>query len=453
MYALHFLRTKCTQLQQRGGIQELCMYIFGAFTTKSSNVIMTALLLQYITPTEYGLITLLHSFTGLVTIIMGGGLKQILLCSFFTYSAAEQKRLITTLVYVYVVYALPVLLISISSTKTIAAHLFCPKTCTASLLVLAFIYCFMFFFTELLYQVLILQHQARLVTYVQVSLNWCMVASNLFLLTYCSLGMYSIMISYVVGYSCLALWAVYTYADATSVSWSHLTMSVKQVSAYLKQGITFVPTLVCNWMVLFAPRWLLSFMIPLQDVGLYACADAGGQLYFLLITQPITHTYVPRLLESFSKDTATTISSEQQNRKCTLYGIVLALLGTSIGYQYGRPFFEFLVPQSYHQAYVYIWYSIIGHIFFTGSCCLIPLLQTQHKSTHSTLFAGLSTVITIGGIFVCVPVWGVYAAAMVTTCSHIVYYVLLYWYGHLLLKRLISHEMAQNRTHEASMQT
>lgn len=453
MYALHLLRTKCAQLQQNVGIQELCTYICGAVIIKSSTVIMAPLLLHYVTPREYGLITLLHSFTGLVTIIMGGGLKQVLLCSFFKHSVAEKKHLIITLVYVYGLYALPLLLITLMHTNSIALYLFYQESCAPYLLILALIYCFLFFFAELLYQVLILQHNARLVTYIQVSLNWLMVASNLFLLTYCSLGMYSIMISYVIGYACVALWAAYTYADATCASWSHVTMSVKQVSAYLKQGMVFVPTLVCNWIILFAPRWLLAFILSLQDVGLYACADAGGQLYFLLITQPIAHAYVPRLLASFSKDTATTIASEQQNRKFTLYGIILALLCVSIGYQYGRPFFEFLVPQAYHQAYIYIWYSIIGHIFFTGSSCLIPFLQAHHKSWHSALFAGLSTGITVVGILMCVPLWGVYAAAMVTTCSQILNYLLLYWYGNLLLKRLISHEMMQTAVHEVRLHT
>src|SRR6478752_5258580 len=110
MYTWHLFRIKCAQLQQRLEIQELCTYVCGALITKSSAVIMAPLLLHYVTPREYGLITLLHSFTGLVTIIMGGGLKQVLVSSFFKHSVSEQKRLIITLVYVYGLYALPLLL-------------------------------------------------------------------------------------------------------------------------------------------------------------------------------------------------------------------------------------------------------------------------------------------------------------------------------------------------------
>lgn len=435
MYALKNLHIKWKQLCTSSSMKDFFIYFSGALLLRGTSVIMAPFLLHKLLPEEYGLLALLHSFTSIVTILMGFGLRQVVLSEFFQHSEKQKSLLIATIVYVYLFYAVPLLIAALYNCAHLNYYIF-SNAAPNNLIAVTLLYCFIFFFIELMYQILTYQQQALLVTYLQVCMSLCIIFCNIFLLFFCNAGMYSMMTSYLCGYTLAGVWGMYTYLDTTHISTYRCKISLQEAPKYLMLGLPFIPTLLFSWVLSSTTRWLLASMATLQDVGIYTLADAFGQLYFLVILQPINNAYIPRLMHSFSKDVSTRRETEQQNRRITVYGMVAGLAAISVLCVCCKPLFHLLIPKPYQAAISYIWFIIVGNVFLTGSSCFSAFIQSHQGAWFLAGSVAIPALVNILSNIFFIPIWGIYGAIITTTTAQMLYCMTLYCYGNKLLKRM-----------------
>lgn len=427
-------------------IKNFFIYSASALMLRSASIIVAPLTLHLLSPADYGLISLIGSFASIVTILLGFGLRQVVSIEFFHYSGEQQRTLINTILCAYVLLASPVCLCALFGCSLINQHIFAGAA-TPHLIMIAVIYCFIFFFVELLYQILRYQEKVRLVTTLQTGCALVLIFCNCLLLIWFKAGVYSSIMSYCISYGAVCVWGAYKYCCSQYMPTLCLRTSVKQIPSYLKIGLPFIPTVLCSWVLSSSDRWLLARMASLHDVGLYALADTFGQLYMFIILQPISNAYLPQLMRSF-KGSENITATEQKNRTRTIAGMVALTSVISVGYLLCKPIALMLLPSSYHPALAYIWYILMGYVFLTGSYCFSALIQFQ----KCRWFLSLSLVVPAVSNFVLnillIPIAGVQGCVVATLIAQIVYCGTTYWYGCRLLKSLATSSYKIHATHE-----
>lgn len=415
-------------------IKNFFIYSASALLLRGASVVVAPLTLHLLSPSEYGLVALLHSFSSITTILMGFGLRQLLSIEFFHYTGAEQRTLVNRILALYCVVATPLFLSALAGCSYINRSLF-SDTATNGLISITLVYCYIFFFVELLYQILRYQEKVRLVTWLQTSSALGIICLNVLLLAWCHAGVYSAITSYCICYGAVCVWGAYRYRHYYGQTTDRLRTSLQQLPCYLRMSLPFLPTVLCSWVLSSSDRWLLARMTTLHDVGIYSLADAFGQLYLLVVLQPISNAYLPRLMRLFKTD-ENLVATEQNNRKNTLYGMLIAASIISAGYCIGKPLVILLLPSSYHQAVGYIWYILMGYVLLTGTYCFSALIQFCKCRWFLSFSLMVPALCNLLFNVLLIPLWGLHGCVMATLIAQAVYCATTYWYGGRILKGL-----------------
>ena len=427
-------------------IKNFFIYSASALVLRGASIIVAPLTLHLLSPSDYGLISLIGSFASIVTILLGFGLRQVVSIEFFHYSGAQQRMLINTVLCAYTLLATPLCLCALFGCSLINQHIFAGAA-TPHLIMLAVAYCFIFFFVELLYQILRYQEKVRLVTMLQTGCALALICCNCLLLMWFKVGVYSSIASYCISYGAICVWGAYKYFRSQYMPTLSIRTSVKQIPNYLKVGLPFIPTVLCSWVLSSSDRWLLARMASLHDVGLYALADTFGQLYMFIILQPISNAYLPQLMRSF-KASDNLVAVEQENRTRTIAGMVIIALVISIGYLVCKPLAVMLLPNSYHPALAYIWYILMGYVFLTGSYCFSAVIQFHKCQWFLSFSLVLPALCNLLLNILFIPIAGVQGCVIATLIAQIVYCAITYWYGARILKNLATSSYKIHAVHE-----
>lgn len=410
------------------------IYASGALLLRSVSIIVAPLTLHILSPDDYGLIALIHSFASIVTVLISFGLRQILSLEYFHHVGIQRTLIVNTILGIYLILATPLTLLGLCMSNEINNLIFVGKG-TPLLVAITLLYCFIFFFVELMYQLLTYQGKARLVTTVQTSSALCILVINVILLTWFRAGVYSTITSYLIGYSLAAAWGLRRYLA------SHYPTIIPQlhmhtIRNYLLFGLPFLPSVLCNWLLSSSDRWLLARLASLHDVGIYALADAFGQLYMFIILQPLSNAYLPHLMQQFSANKDNLVPTEQRNRRLTWYGMACAFCCVSCGYLVCKPLALWLLPPKYSAALQHVWLILISYIFLTGTYCFSALIQFQK---HTWFLAGALALPAVSNVvlnIVFIPLWGITGCVLATVMAQALYCGITYWYGSRLLRKL-----------------
>lgn len=435
MHSITALRTYFTKLKTSVLLKHFLLYAGGACMLRGASMLVTPLTLKLLSPQEYGIVALLHSFTSITTVLLGFGLRQALSLEFFHNNDHAQRTMINHIITIYTVLAVPLCILALYNGAYVSQTLFLNKV-PVSLIAIAVAYCFLFFFVEFLYQLLSYQGHARLLTYLQTGTALCIIMLNVLFLMHYKLGIYSSMTSYLIGYVLVFGISFYAYLQSSCLATYDFYASIRALPHYVRIGLPFVPSMLCNWIVSSSDRWLLARMSSLHDVGIYTLADAFGQLYLMIILQPLGTAYFPYLMKEFSANKNNLIAIEQANRKRTLYGMLGMLCAMTLGYIMVKPILRMLMPAKYHDALRYVMVLLTSYILLTGTYCFSALIQF-HKRTWF-----LASALCIPALCNCIlnilliPRWGIAGCVWATCIAQFCYCSITYWYGNRILKTL-----------------
>lgn len=145
------------------------IYASGAALLRSLSFLTAPITMFYLTPERYGALALLHSTIIVMSLICGIGLRQVFLIEYFSCDMQGAKQLVNDLLLLYLVVALPALVLMIYFAPIVLAKLAIQPTLFAySIIVLMLFIIFITFFVDLFNQVLQYQQQAQLLIVAQV---------------------------------------------------------------------------------------------------------------------------------------------------------------------------------------------------------------------------------------------------------------------------------------------
>lgn len=415
-------------------IKNFFIYSSGAFILRSTQFITTPITMSILSPSDYGMLALINSFISIGSAVCGLGLRQALPLEYFRGTKAEQHILVKEIIITYLLIISPLFLIALYHQRTIKSYFLMPEIptflVTASLIVI-----FIYFFTELIYQLLQYEGRAWELSILQIGVAFLTVGINLFLLLNIKLGIASIIIGQLVGMLMVCGISLRYALRASYITRKFSLEHGKRIGHYLKLGFPFLPSLLCGWMLATGDRFVLARYASLHDVGIYSIADTFGQMFQMIIIIPFSYAYLPNMMRKFALS-ENIMEMEKSNKKIMWLFIPACLIIITIGFLLIKPFLVWFLPRSYHEALLYVWLLLIAYSFLMVAYFPLALIQYYKKSYFISFSFCMPAVVNIGLNIILIPHYGIFGCVLATICANFLYCVLLIGYNYRLSCKL-----------------
>ena len=279
------------------------------------------------------------------------------------------------------------------------------------------------------FQVLRYQTRAKLLTKIQIQaalINAILTVILVFIFKFKIIG---VLIANLISILFINLYASYLYFkkfQEIKKFNSNIIKNPSKAIRYLKLSIPLISNIILSWTLSSSDRWILAHWGNLKLVGIYAVADTFGHLFNLIILQPLGGSYVPYILEKFSKAKNYLEFSKinNHNLKLMLITVTGMLSLISIGYLAFKPIFLLVAPERYHQSVNYILLILMGQTFFMGTYFSSCILQYQKRAYLLLFLTFTSSIINIVLNIILIPNHGIYGCTIATLISYIIYFLL-----------------------------
>lgn len=208
-------------------------------------------------------------------------------------------------------------------------------------------------------------------------------------------------------------------------NWLKMKICTTYIKRSLKFSLPLLPNLAAGWICMFSDRLILTYYGQLENVAVYSVA-AQLTLIIYIFNDAITKVNGPLTLSGLSSNEQKA-ASEIQNfieiyLVCIVFGYCLLLL-----------FLPFIIDlcfsENYAEAINII--CILGWVFITSGIYRVFTVILSHYEMTWVISSGaiIQALVNILLNFVFIPFYGIYAAAISTLLSVVVYTVWLYFWS------------------------
>jgi O-antigen/teichoic acid export membrane protein len=398
-------------------------YAIGSVMLRAATAIIAFMSLRIFTPAEFGVLALVNNFVGIFPNILNPGIRQAFGLEYFHLTSRERRTVLNHAIFTYLIIAIPSLIICFYSLDFINKIIFL-NGATRTIIVIALIYCFIQFFSELYLQILRYQMRALLLTTVQLCAAVLSIITNIILVFYLHWGITGAICANTIGIAALSLWGLWQYfRHQTNLFWSsdQLTAHAKSL---LVLGFPFVPNILFAWLLSSGNRWLLAYLTNMETVGIYALADMVGQMFNLCILYPMSGSYIPYMLQQFAQHPERARELEVQNRKAMWISMavmtVCITLATGVAFIFGPS----ILPPKYLQALNYIWFILLGYIFLMGTYFSSCYLLYRKKTWLLLGITAISALVNVLLNLLFIPYFSIYGSVFASLMAYILFFVL-----------------------------
>ena len=421
-------------------IKNFFIYSGGAIFLKMAQAIVIPLNLKVISPTQYGILALANGFSTIVAIFLGLGLRQALWLDFFHHDNDNRKKILADIITVYLTTSSPIFFILILSIPVINKVYFL-NSANFSLILIAILTCFLSFFGELFFQILRYQSRAYYCTFVQILSAIFSIILNLCLVLYFQLNIMGVALA---NLSSLLIPAVFGFHEYLKLKINFLTkINSGLIKKYLSLGAPFIPGMIFAWILSSCDKIILSRFCSMHEVGIYSLTDTLGQIFNLIILQPLSGSYLPALFESYSQNKHNILPIEQKNRNFMWISMLGMFFLISAGFIVAKKVLLLILPIHYHQVTNYLWLMLVGYIFLMGTYFSCSYIQFKKKTKFLSLSFCIPAIFNILLNLLFVPRFGAYGSVASTTLSYLIYFLITLAYNRHILQKDISPETSQ----------
>lgn len=399
-------------------------YAFGAIFLRAITASIAFISILFLNPEEYGLLSLINTFIGVLPIFLNLGLRQAFGLDFFHVDNQERKKILNDIIALYLLLAVPISFLLILKTGLINKYIFLNKANPSTLLIMIGV-CFFHFFTELFFQTLRYQSKAIQLTTVQIIMGIINAGFAIVFIYFLKLQITGVVLANLLAMITILFYGLYLYIKKVNFLNFNLIKNKAKAKYYLKLGIPFIPSMLFTWIISFGDRWVLAKYNSLHDVGIYSLADSFGQLYQMLILYPLSGSYLPYIFTKFSTNKINIIEMDKQNRKNMYVSMIFMFVSITILFLITKNIFFWAIPPKFHESINYIWFLLMGQVIFMGSyfaTCYLVFLKRTYLLVSFTIIAAILNVILN---FILIPYFKIYGCVIATLVSYIIYLVLI----------------------------
>lgn len=414
-------------------IYHFLLYAMTALLYRGINLFLMPLYMRFLSPAQYGTLSLIEGFVYIVTTVIGVGLRKLLAIEYVHYAQVDQKKLTNTIIVTHLSMALPILLLLYIYRTTILRVIF-NNTITSSTFNFVLLMTFCSFFCELLYQIMRFEHKAK-----KLSLIHIFHALSIATITLCSFFFFNahfiaIPAAQSVTMALIVLIGAHSWFKSQYAEHLDIKNSLQKSGGYIIESMPLMVGTLLQWVLESSDRWMLARLGSMHDVGIYSTAYLFNGLFYSLIVLPWTGAYVPYILQKYAHNKNNISYIEYKNRRFMWIAMGgLACVVLSIVF-IAKPLIFIILPTSYHSAFHLIAPMVLGRIIYFGAQFNLCLLQF-HKKTGLIFFTLLIPAsINVLLNYLLIPKLGINATVFVSMISFSSYFGITWYYNNKVFK-------------------
>lgn len=416
-FAKHYLPSL-----KSGLIKKFIFYSAGSLVLKLTTACIGLVTIRFLSPQEFGLLSLLNNFIMILPVFMNLGLRQAYGVDYFHLDTHHKKEMLKKIITLYLYIATPIFLGSVFFIPHLNVYIF-NNQATSLMLCIALITAYIHFFFELYLQQLRYALQVMQLTTMQLITAMLTISATILLVYIYKASITGIILANLFGMSCLVVWAGMQYKKIIGMRLSAPTL--KESSYYIHLGAPFIVSIICTWILSSGNRWFLATYTNLHEVGIYSLADYATQLFNLVVLYPLSATYVPYIFNEFAKNRSAIKQLDDWNKKNMYSCMLLITIVCVIGFFIGKPIFYKIVPTAYYPAINYMLGLMIGQTFFMGSYFATCYLQFYKRNFLLVSFTITSSLISCLLNMFLIPLYGIWGAIISSTLGYALYFILI----------------------------
>lgn len=398
-------------------------YAIGSVMLRAATAIIAFMSLRIFTPAEFGVLALVNNFVGIFPNILNPGIRQAFGLEYFHLNSRERRTVLNHAIFTYLIIAIPFLIICFYSLDFINKIIFLGGA-TRTIIVIALIYCFLQFFSELYLQILRYQMRALLLTTVQLCAAALSIITNVILVFYLHWGITGAICANTIGIAALNLWGLWQYfRHQTNLFWSKHQL-ITNARSLLVLGFPFIPNILFAWLLSSGNRWLLAYLTNMETVGIYALADMVGQMFNLCILYPMSGSYIPYMLQQFAQHPDQAQKLEAQNRKAMWWTMGVTAVLMTLCTIFAHIFGPYILPQNYVPALKYIWFILMGYVFLMGTYFSSCYLLYRKKTWLLLGTTAISAVVNVLLNLLLIPFFSIYGSVFASLMAYVLFFIL-----------------------------
>jgi len=392
------------------------------FALKAVNFLLITLFTRYLSPGDYGTISLAEVTATTMAAFCGLGLDSAVRRLYFHYAddVAVQRRYVSSVLRFGAVWTIAVVALAFvigpNVLGRIAPHFAVPFFPYIALAIGTAAANQMVDYRLGLYQ----SEQRPLAFSLMASASFLMTASAaLIFVVLLRRGASGMLIGKLMGAAGSLLVAV-----VVSRKWWAGGAEWKFVRESLTIALPIVPHLLLALGLVIADRFILQYYRNLEEVGVYSVAYTFGMVMYL-VTASISQAWSPLFY-----DIARSGGEGQRMLGRLFSGLNLLLVAVAtFGSLIAKDVVSHFLDKRYSSAGRLIPWIIAGYLFHALYSILQPSLFQARRVGFLWVASGVALVANLGFNFLWIPRWGMYGAAYATTAAYVIEAALLYVYA------------------------
>ena len=385
------------------------IYGVGDVATSLLNFLLLPVYTRYLTPTEYGVITLLIVLEAVSKILFRWGVDSAFLRLYYDCTDDRARQRLTSTIFFFMLAANSVVVLAaMGGASTLGEWLLGTREHT-NLLRLVLLNTFVISFFFLPYSLLRIQERSKPAAVLAFSRSAAVLVSRLLLVVGAGLGVWGIVLADIIVSALFAL-----VAAKWVLSLLRLTFSRAVIREALHFGLPRLPHGLAHNAIALSDRYLLSVFATVTDVGMYAIG-ATFSLALKLFLGAFGQAWGPFFLGVMKQP-----QPEQIYRSVTTYVLAIEVLLVAGLSAVGGDLIRLMTTPEFYDAAAVIPWIALG-VLFQGFYQLTSVgLSITKQTRYYPVATGLAAATSITANVVLIPRFGVLGAAWANALSYLV---------------------------------
>lgn len=408
---------------------DVVIYSIGNLLKKLSAFILLPILTYYLSPKEYGTLSLILTSITLFIIVFSSGLDNA--STFYYYKAKSSKlkgQILYTKLILRIILTIPLIFICLFS--EFFSQLFFQNPAYQLTIILA---CFLIFIETLISEQ---KHLYRLIN--KPKLYNILNIGNAFaylILTSLFVIVFGLSINGVLMSGVLSGLILFAFSLST-LSKSHYDKQFRPSVAKMLffYGFPLIMVAITNWLFKWSDKFFIGYFVGMRDVGLYAVANALAQpVLFIILAFQLS--YLPFFWKTYNHDVS---ENKKESKKFVektfkLYFVLICTLAMTISV-FAKEITSIITNNNYFDAYKALVFLAFAFALDFAKRILMVGIFIHKKQKFNFLFLLISLIINVVLNLYFIPHYGFVGAAFTTLISFAINFILIYFYTQKLFK-------------------
>jgi O-antigen/teichoic acid export membrane protein len=391
------------------------LYTLGSMMTPLIGLIMLPVYTNYLTPSEYGIMTTIQTLMGMLQLILLLSLHGAITRFFYDFlNEPEKQREYLGSIFTFVVLFSSILSTLLLSLKTIIGNILFEQIPVDPYFIYLVGLAWVSSLSALSMALFRAQEKAGQFILINIVKAFFIASITAYLIISKGLGpdialMVQLLVTLIIVVISFGIQRKYL----------RITINLSYVKQSLLFSIPLLPHVASGWIISSSDRVILEKFVDISNLGIYSLAVQVSMVLALFYTS-VNNALVPRYTKLRKEG-----NEVKADRLLKMFGVIVTAFGI-ISIPFAMLAIKFFTSSQYSEAFMLTPLLLIGQIikgyYFIPVAKLFYVKKTRAIASSSTVAAIVSILVNL----LAIPIIGIYGAIVSATLSEVCRYLLIY---------------------------